>query len=146
MVGEFFIFLFLVYDYVRRSNVKLRSSSDLSFELYFLSCFGVRCESISIVELFVSENMHGQAGLIAEELRVLQEKVSLLTQQLCLLLRVREGDRVRVQWVFGGRSVTKVGVVRVLTEFTFFLELATGALLLVEDVKHLEIMQSMSED
>ena len=84
--------------------------------------------------------MHGQAGLIAEELKLLQDTVALKTQQLCSLMQLREGDQVRVCWNFGGRLVTKVGVVRVMSDFTFFLELSSGALLLVEDVKHLEII------
>ena len=42
----------------------------------------------------------------------------------------------------GGRTVDHVGVVRVMTDVSFFLELMTGSLLLVEDTLFLEILQS----
>ena len=86
--------------------------------------------------------MHGQAAIVAEELRVLQDQSSRLARHLCLLMRVREGDQVRVEWTFGGQVTVQVGVVRVMSDFTFFLELSSGALLLVEDVQHLEILRS----
>ena len=63
--------------------------------------------------------MYGQAVRIAEELRVLQDRAALLSQQLCLLMKVREGDQVCVEWDFGGRVTKQIGIVRVMSDFTF---------------------------
>ena len=89
--------------------------------------------------------MLGQAVCIAEELRIVQDRATQSTQQLYLLMRVKEGDQVRVRWESGGRTVEHVGFVRVLSDFTFFLELSTGALLFVGDLKYLEIMHADPE-
>ena len=86
--------------------------------------------------------MLGHALRVAQELEVIQSRVSQLTRHLYVLISLKEGDRVRAVFERGGRTVDHVGVVRVMTDVSFFLELMTGSLLLVEDTLFLEILQS----
>ena len=90
--------------------------------------------------------MLDQVTLIAEELEVVQCRASRLAHQLNVLMKMREGDQVRVRWELGNRMVTQVGVVRVLSGSSFFLELNTGSLLMIERVESLEILQTTSVD
>ena len=85
-----------------------------------------------------------QTSRVAEELMSLQERAAQLTQTLCVLAVMKEGDRIRAKFVMGGRTVDQVGVVRVRSDVAFFLELSSGALLLVEDVESLELISASS--
>ena len=83
---------------------------------------------------------------LAAELEIVQGKASKLVHQMNVLIRMMEGDYVRVVWDYGGRRTTQVGFVRVMSEVSFFLEVSTGALLLVENVESLEILRSVREE
>lgn len=89
--------------------------------------------------------MFSQATRVAEKLRRAQEQVAQLTQHMLVLMSLREGDQVRAEFEFGGRVLTRVGVVRVLTNSSFFLELETGALLMVDEALQLEILSSVDD-
>ena len=86
--------------------------------------------------------MLDQAMRIAQKLEEAQGQVSQFTRQLIIMMSVKEGDRIRVQFEFGGQVLDQVGVVRVVTTSSFFLELEGGALLMVEDVISMEILAS----
>ena len=79
---------------------------------------------------------------MAFELQTIQEKAAFIAQQIRVLLAMREGDRVRVRFERSGQVMEQVGKVRVLTDVSFFLELGTGSLLLIEDTLSLEILSA----
>ena len=86
--------------------------------------------------------MWTEANRIAQRLKDAQGEVARLTQHLCVLITMKEGDHIRAKFNFGGRLIEQVGVVRVMSDASFFLELSTGALLLVEEAVYLEILTS----
>ena len=59
---------------------------------------------------------------------------------------MQEGDCVRARFEFGGRVQEHVGVVRVMSESSFFLELSTGSLMLVEGAEYIEILPSTNSE
>ena len=89
--------------------------------------------------------MNVQVTRLMEELRHAQGRVNQLMQQLSAVVMMKEGDLIRAKINLGGSLVDHVGVVRLISESSFFLELRSGSLLLVEDVSSLEIMHAASE-
>ena len=89
--------------------------------------------------------MFDQALRISRQLRDMQRSVAQLTQQLFVLMSMREGAKIHAKFEFGGRVVDHVGVVRVLTDASFFLELNTGSLLMVEELISVEILSTAEE-
>ena len=81
---------------------------------------------------------------VAQELKNLQSRASHLAHHLYVLSCMQEGDRVRARFEFGGRIQEHVGVVRVMSESSFFLEIASGSLMLVEGAEYIEILASAS--
>ena len=90
--------------------------------------------------------MIAEVRRVARELEIAQGRAARLTQHLCVLTTMREGDRVRARFEFGGHKLEKTGVVRVMSDTSFFLELSSGALLMVEGAEFIEILSSSSTE
>ena len=66
-------------------------------------------------------------------------------QQLSAVVQMKEGDLIRAKFLRGGSMVDHVGVVRLISEKSFFLELRSGSLVLVEDASFLEIIHAAED-